>query len=379
MSKIFILALVAMPILFQYSIKVATVTLGDLCLAISLFVIIFKLYKKIKIDYSFCCLFCFLICELIYSLIIGIYASLGTTLRYAFYIFVIIFIPTIAKECKFVLHSYVVLAMLSSFLLILQYICIHMFNIYIPGVIKFLPLTDTTLIDYGLTLNSQVYKRVMSCFGEPSHFAIYVLGALIILLFSANLTKKSMLKASFITLAIFLSTSITGVLLVIFIWILFIKKQVKLQFNNLLLISMLFFMIFIPYFKSQSASYVRDPAIFIRQMMGRIPGYEYVLDDFRNDKLQYLLGHGMHDIGERVYLAGYPRLFYYYGITGSFIFVICYVFLYKRKNEIGNYILLSISILSIGTEMIFGPLLLPYVTVILTTKHFKDCYKLLHP
>lgn len=369
MNKIFALSLILMPILFQYSINVATVTLGDLCLAISLFIIFLKFNGKLKISYAFVFLCLFLIFELIYTQATGMYASPWTALRYIFYIFIIIFIPTIAMEYRFIMRLYVMCAIMTSTLLILQYICIHMFNIYLPGVIQLLPLTDPSLLTYNITLNEQVYKRVMSCFGEPSHFAIYVLGALIIILSPNNTTKKNIFTATCITLAIFLSTSITGALLAVLIWLVYIKRRLGFRIDKLIYVNIIFCATSGVFGMSQAASYIMNPSIFVRQMMGRIPGYVYVFNNLIDNKLQYLGGHGMHDIGEIVYLSGYPRLFYYFGMLGACMFIICFASLYRRGNIIGNYMLLAIAILSIATEMIFGPLLIPYITVILITRH----------
>ena len=374
MNKIFAFSLILMPILFQYSINIATVTMGDVCLAISLFILVLKF--KLKFNFTFVYLFFFLVFELIYSQIMDIYASPWTALRYMFYIFVIIFVPTIAKEYKFIIRLYVICSLLASSLLILQYICIHIFNIYLPGVIQFLPLTDSTLLTYNVALNDQVYKRVMSCFGEPSHFAIYVLGALIIVLSINNVTKKDIFIAFYITLAIFLSTSITGILLAILIWLIFIKRQLSFRIDKIILISITFLMLFGVLGRAQSTLYIMNPTIFIRQLMGRIPGYIYVFNTFMDDKLQYLIGHGMHDIGEIVYLSGYPRLLYYFGVFGTCIFIACFVSLYSRGNILGNYMLFIVAILSIGTEVIFGPLLIPYITVILITKYSRHAIQI---
>ena len=72
----------------------------------------------------------------------------------------------------------------------------------------------------------------------------------------------------------------------------------------------------------------------------------------------------MNDIGRIEYLPGWPRLIFYFGIIGSFIYIISFL-LCSKWDTLSFILLIVIAGLMVGTEMNFGPFIMPYMLMII--------------
>ena len=372
------ISIVIIPILFQYSAGIATITVGDIFLLISTGALIIFNIKNIKINYNLLILFIFIL----FVTLIGIVNSdtgslnLNTTIRYLFYLFSIIFASSIV-DYKFAIRVYKVTAIASAIFLIFQIIFLNVFGIFISGVIPGLPLTDSSLNSYVDVINAAQVKRCMAFFAEPSHFAIYVLGFITVYMFN-NLTinKNSIVTLIILSLSVVLSTSITGMLVLAVLWIKFIIGQLhnyKVNYMKIIGIVcvLILFLCFI--FQTDGVKYLFNKDVFERQSSGRFGGFEYL--NVYLDKVEIgtqLLGIGMHDnLSTEIYLSGYPRAIYYFGFVGIFVYFIVFAKLWRKTGEVGKMLIVVIAILSMGTEMLFSDFLLPYLLFIISLKKEK--------
>jgi len=363
-------SLVLLPILFQYATFIPSFTVGDLfyLLALSLMLLSSKPLRKKK---SIAVLIIYIAVLTVICLLSSTLQRPTTSLRYIVYLFGIMYIPNIEGNVTQIEKIFDLVSKVAVILLVIQYFALTTVGIAIPGVLTFLPLTDESLIDYGDAVNRA--GRCMSFFQEPSHFAIYAILYLFYILFcSANLNKRTLFWAMLTSLSILMSSSFTGVLGMIAVWglkILNLFKSRKLSLTYVIIImiglSGLVWMVL----STSLGSYLTDQDVYDRQSMGRFSGFQYILD-MSIENMNFLFGNGMNDIAELEYLSGWPRLFYYYGLLGSLLYVIC-ITMCAKLNTPSIYLILIIGILMIGTEMNFGSFFMPYMMMVFLTRNIN--------
>lgn len=124
---------------------------------------------------------------------------------------------------------YVYLAVAFSIFLMVQYVALLFFSKPINGILPFLP---TSIGDEVSSLRAYDYMavaRIASVFTEPSHFALYVVPPLALLLWNyVDINLKYRLPyISIITLAVLLSTSGNGMVLMLLLYLLFFLNRLQ--------------------------------------------------------------------------------------------------------------------------------------------------------
>lgn len=117
------------------------------------------------------------------------------------------------------LKLYIWLSFLFSFFLIVQDVSLLFFSKPIEGLFSFLP--KATEVESSIRDNN-FYTRISSVFTEPSHFALYVIPSVCILLWKMCLMKYRLVALITISAAVLLSTSGNGIVLIIVIYLLYI-------------------------------------------------------------------------------------------------------------------------------------------------------------
>lgn len=370
------IAVLLLPILFMYSIGIETITVGDVFLLLALIMLLLFPERSNGVvrtnNKSIAILF------LPYILVVSFFyvvsgestSILFTSLRYGFYVLCSFFFFRII-DFDYVITVYKKIVIFCTVLMYIQTICYRLFNIAIPGVLQFLSLTDDSLYDYLYVINHHNSRRCMSVFAEPSHYAIYVLPLILVLLYKwKKFAKHPLALLLFVSGGIIISATFTGILGLLCCFLIycayeFFRTKVNIQ-RVLLFIGLVFCALFIfriPFIKS----YIFNNDIFSRQSSGRFSGYGYIFA-LKQNVIQVLFGNGMNDIGkfEDLYLAGWPRLYYYYGFLGS-ILSVCYFFSFKKKNALSISVLLLLAVMMVGTEINVSSFLLPYLLLMVTS------------
>ena len=372
--RTYVLAILLLPIMFQYSIGIATVTWGDALLAFSAFLLVITNRQKLMLSKAMLVLSgLVLISLLIKQFARGSVpqAILFTSLRYLFYLLAASLIPTVLGETDFAAKSYRLISLFVSVFLLLQVVAMMVFDTYLSGVILSFPLTDKSLHAYPALMQTLKVKRYMSVFGEPAHFATYVLGYLVV--HFSTYKKKSLygfLIAVLISLSIVLSTSITGMLILAGLWLLWLFKGFSVKYvsrRKVIFIILLTIVILLLLSQTEAVKYLLNRRVFEKQAAGRFIGFGYVIDYFKSASLlELLFGSGMDDIGHTVYLAGFPRMMFYFGIIGSFLFVITLAYMFYHGSDVNRKVILVVVALSLGTEMVFSSFILPYLLFVIS-------------
>lgn len=367
--KMYLVAGLLLPILLAYTTPLSGITFGDVFLALSLICIILSC-KKVKYQNGILFIIIYIVI-LSFGLAISdtfLLSTLFTTLRYILYLMYILILPTVRGNEDYAASIYKRICVFAAILLILQFISLHTTGYALPGVLQFLPLTDSALYDYKNVVYFLNSRRCMSLFGEPSHYAIYVLPCIALCLFRyKHILKKDIIIAGLLSLTIIMSSSFTGVIALVFVWgYWIIQNIIKKKFSWKILVlfilglSAMGFLIF----KTKLGGYFLDEEIYGRQSSGRFSGYSF-LNELKLSFDKKLFGYGMHDVGdEGIYLSGWPRLYYYYGIVGSVIYLMGIISCAVKKR-IGSVILLLLFVLMIGSEVNFMPMFVVYMIFII--------------
>lgn len=365
--RIYALGGILLPILFQYSTSITGFTIGDLIL-VSLLLIMIIFIKKIAYSKVFVIINIYILFSLVGLIFQNKYETsiMLTTIRYLCYISYIIFLPNVISEKKYICNMYRKIVLFISTFLIIQYILLKIGNLYLPGVIQFFRLTDTSLYNYSYVITYINSGRCMSVFSEPSHFVIYVLPSLILCLFDLKKIRyANIIEALFLSFSIILCSSFTGIAGMSVVWIMWFTINIKngnFSFRFILFFSICIFLILYILYFTQIGSYIINPEIYTRQSSGRFEGFEYIKQLDRSF-FERIFGSGMKDIGEEIYLSGWPRLLFYFGYFGTTLYSFSLITFIKNKM-MSNIIISLLFVLMIGTEIIFTPFFVLYMILI---------------
>lgn len=369
LEKHLIRSIVLLPIFFAYATPVPSLTVGDLYLVIT--TLLYVINRKLQFQKS-------LLLIIIYIVILTFvrYSTLSnpnTSLRYLVYLFIISIMPSLTAYKGYALKLLERVSIIAGVLLVIQYFLLKIAGIYLPGILTFMPLMDPSMRDYGTVVSIINSGRCMSFFVEPSHFAIYMLLFIAVTLFrSENGSLKDIKLAGFATLSVILSASFTGILCSIILWgswLLLSTKNKLLSYSTTISIIIIISLITIIFLHSSAGSYILNQETYERQSEGRFEGFEFVQEVVeRMDSSIFLFGQGMIDMAEEIYLSGWPRLFMYFGIVGTVVYIISFIGC-VNFNSLSMLLICLVAVLMIGTEMNFGYLLVPYMLIVSYTKN----------
>lgn len=370
-NEIYTLFLMISPILFIYGIGVKSITLSDMILMILNGALLFKGLIQGKIS-----IFINLIPFLLYIIILTILSEANLdvwmrTLRYIFYLINIVFYAKAHFNYRFGVSVYRVVSLISTGFLFIQVLSYRFLGLYIPGVILSANLMSSDLHEYNRVFQQAQFKRFMSFFEEPSHFAIYILGYITILLFAkmnyGRFKKKDIYEFCFLSAGIALSTSILGVIVLVVmlsIWIgtnLFKRKKNFIRFLFFILVFAIAVMIIS---RTAAFEYFTNSSVVNRQAGGRFGGYKLV-NYLSTDKFESIFGRGMVSLSYVEYLASYPLMIYYFGYFGLTLFILAFVpFFMRRKLSVSTALLICLFGISLGSEILLGRFLLVFLPLV---------------
>lgn len=369
LSKMYILAGIMLPILFAYTTPVKGLTYGDAFLLFAIGCMLLQC-SIVEIQNSIFYIMLYIIGVSFYVIFFESVANLHimTTGRYLIYLIYILFMPMTYEHKEYAIRIYKKVCTFAALILVIQFVALNTIGYAVPGVVRFLPLTDENLYDYSYAVFYTNSRRCMSLFGEPSHYAMYVLPCLAFcLLRNKRVRNKDLCLAGIISLTIVMSSTFTGIFAMIFVWGFWIvqnvvKKYISLKLSLIVTFSVIAF--FSLLLNTKLGNYLLNGEIYKSQSTGRFEGYTYLMNlDMSNT--QILLGHGMDDIGSNgIYLAGWARLVYYYGIIGATLYTIC-LWNCTMKNKMGRTILLLLFVIMIGSEANFMPMFVTYMLMVI--------------
>lgn len=364
-KKYFILSVVLLPLLFQYATPISGFTVGDAFMAFS-WVYLMISTKKTKVKKSLCYALAYIVLITFVYLMDGLLAKSTTSLRYIVYLLIMVYFPTVENNQDYYYKTLNWVGIFVMIVLYVQYVALYTVGIVVPGVLTFLPLTESSFENYAVAFSSA--GRCMSVFAEPSHYAIFIILFIAYRLFlNEGLSFRNIILPVLASISIVLCSSFTGVIMMAAVWVLKVfyelkSKRISLIYimSSLIVFGIMFFIIM----NTSLGSYITNEEVYERQSIGRFAGYDYMFSTMDSSTLSFIFGNGMNDIGEIEYLPGWPRLVLYFGLIGSLIYVLSFLSCAKW-NTFSFVLLIIIAGLMIGTEMNFGPFIMPYMMLII--------------
>lgn len=364
-KKYFILSVVLLPLLFQYATPISSFTVGDAFMVFS-WVYLMISTKKTKVKKSLCYALVYIVLITFVYLMDGLLTKSTTSLRYIVYLLIMVYFPTVENNQDYYYKTLNWVGIFVMIVLYVQYVALYTVGIIVPGVLTFLPLTQSSFENYAVAFSSA--GRCMSVFAEPSHYAIFIILFIAYRLFlNEGLSFRNIILPVLASISIVLCSSFTGVIMMAAVWALKVFYELKSKrissiyiMSSLIVFGIMFFIIM----NTSLGSYITDEEVYERQSIGRFAGYNYMFSTMDSSTLSFIFGNGMNDIGEIEYLPGWPRLVLYFGLIGSLIYVLSFLSCAKW-NTFSFVLLIIIAGLMIGTEMNFGPFIMPYMMLII--------------
>lgn len=305
--------------------------------------------------------------------------KIGSTSRYLFYLVVVFFGARNFFLPSFGVKLYESICVISTVYLIVQTIFFTFFHVLLPGHIQnsYFPVLSNHLnvIEKALSEEWVNVLRPAAFFAEPAHCAEYLLGGLCISLFAIKKIKLSIL----LTIGVLVSMSSTGILVSIVIWLLwladFLGKKIRIE-SLVLFLSILPLMIafvFTSSFFDHFLTRMKDG----ESSIGRFNGYYEILQNGLISKFDIFFGSGMDTSIYSSYLAGYARLFVFFGLIGVVCFLVFAImtFLSKKIVRWQKIMMFVFLILNTGTEILFQPMILCFFSFILCLLDREDITK----
>jgi len=358
-----------------YKVNILTFTLADafllaFILAYITNILLIKNNKKIFINKH---LLLISVGVIFHALIIILISQLGIqsdmllrTMRFVLYLLFIALFVREYFDFRLGLKILKIISVISSILLILQFVLLNFANYYLSVYIPGLPLSAESLNELSRNYALGYSNRPNSIFQEPAHFASYVLLFFAITLFSNY--KKEKLTLILIGVSLILAGSSTGILLalgLVFLWLLKLLKELNSTKKILRYMLVLVFVAIL------GLIFIRSPIYnsFVDRTFengsateGRFGNYSEVFLG-QSSTLDKVIGQGMVDYEN--YIPGIPRIYYYFGTIGLSIFFFYGLFGIFSKRGFNKIILLLLFTSSFGTEIILGKFIVLYLPFII--------------
>lgn len=145
---------------------------------------------------------------------------------------VIFFLIADIKLSNAFIELYTRLAFIFALFLIIQYVSLVFFGTPISGNIPFLEEYER---EVGSIIEGRIV-RISSVFAEPSHFSVYEAPALVMFLWGKTKQKWPIIKIVVITIAVLLSTSSNGIIVMGFIYATYIINRYFSKLNIIYII-----------------------------------------------------------------------------------------------------------------------------------------------
>lgn len=384
LCKAYTLLLILYPIIGIYGVFTLPVSLADL---LAIMLIFYMLMIEIKnrrkdgatINFILLPYFIYIVLQIPVMMFfrnnLNEYDYIGTTGRYLLYLFILIFFYNKYFDYELGIKIYKYAAIFTTIYLILQVILIRLFGFYLKGQLNnsFFPVMRNELQNYGESLTQGGYIRPRSLFGEPAHYAAYIVGYLTINLF---FFKKINWTVSFLlTIGLFFSASSTGIFVGLLIWFMFILYKLKDRISPIKLIFVVVIVLIAGIIIMQTQTY---DVIYGRledgnSAKGRFNSYQLIYFD---NWLYQFFGYGRGGLtNNNTFYPGFASLLLSYGVIGCTVFLLSIIYILFNSSISQKFLLLIFLILNIGTVLIFGSFILVYLPFLIKNLEIGSNYK----
>ena len=262
--------------------------------------------------------------------------------------------------------SIVLLGIISSLYLLLQYFFYYSFGIILLGRIPGLNihLSEYSELDYNYLFSFTF--RPFSFFLEPASFCQFMVVPLTVIVFDREIKIKNSIKTIISILFAFsmiMSTSGQGIFYIAVIFSIAIFKNFKGYKKIILILVVLISVILLFKYNSQFQYSVNRLLVNQDAQNARFGSYKYLLD---MDLIHLVFGNGYGLTPENQYLAGFPYVVYGTGIIGLVLVLIIYFrYFYNVKNLVSRVLCILFFVMFFGTALFYNYMLFWFFGLIL--------------
>lgn len=379
MKLFFSVLLVLMPILQLYGfVQLPFVTFSEYAVIVFVIIVLIK-DRSWWVESSFVPLMAYL---LVQPLILMFYAdktsdmvdATGTAWKLAVYIFVLCFIAKKYLKKEYFIKTIRIIGVFSSIYGIAQFALGTFMKISLSPYLPLLPVIRTGLLEQQnewMKLNWII--RARAWFSEPSTFSIFLLLAIMVELLIAKRDKFSWWRCILYAVGIFVSTSSTGTVGLIFIVASYIVMHPGIFAKRITkkILCMILFLLPVGFFiliRSGYIEYFWNHLFANGQGLSSQSHFSDVEEiiKMKSSLLEIIFGHGMQDAGG--YLPGWIATYYGIGILGVMLYVwgFCKLF-FKVSKNLKIFVMIFVA-LNIGTEIMLGTYLILYMAPVLNNE-----------
>ena len=294
-----------------------------------------------------------------------------------FYIFIVVILMRALYDYDYMIKCLNRFSKFACYILFFQATAYYIFGIRISGKIPFINYIDGvssyTGSGYMTLVNGQTLFRPTSLFAEPSHFSQFMIVPLTVALFRGR--KIDWKMATITSVAILLTTSGQGIILVGFLWLVWIIKYIKQNITNIkkiinvLLIPFISFSILVVIINIPTIELAlsRSFSLNMGAYSGRIEtGYSLF---FANNNFAKLVGVGFGNVPHELYMNSAAYILYTTGIIGSLIIILYFIDSFMKSDRETRVILIIMFILTFTSFYFFS------ITATMTMAFVQAKYK----
>ena len=382
-SKLFTIIILLLPFLTIYKSPISRIDFGSFCL-IGIYILALIFHKiNSKICYSDLKLWFIYI---VYILIVTVVASFSVLYQNIDYIFLrmlkffmyICFLLSFKSSNLFSLYYAVKyiknISIIATLFLLIQIIGRKLFSITILGYIPSLVSeSHSAYISRAVYATNSTIERFASFTAEPAHYAMFIILALILLLFSEFEIKNRVSIAVFLTIGILISTSAQGIgcsIIVWGAWLLFNKYNIKTK--KLFYTKVFLFTVgiagIIYYFNSSYGQFVLE-RLFTETHYGNavLARTSTIFEFFQQgvNVISILFGMGYGNVDTSLYYSSWAFNLWTLGIIGTLYTVYIYYHYYEESEVLSSKFLILMNFIAgfFSTSFMSDNLLLWFIII----------------
>lgn len=378
-KKAYTIFIILFPILSNYSSPIIGVDLGTFFFCMIGCIIFFKYFNEIKIEKELFFILFYTIGITIFSLVsFELYSSEVSILMRMFRFVILLFIFSSCNgrffDFKYGINLLQKVTLIASFYLIIQYV-VYSFTGYIlpkfiPGITKLKGIVDSNVLSEYAS-----FYRPTSFFLEPSSFVYFSSLMLVCSLYINNLyeIKNKFLTAVIITIAIILSTSGQGFIVLIVVWgywifLLILKKNTG--YFRILKRKYIFLVTGIGLLISSNSKIIKNTLgrIFVKDVEAmsavdaRAGGYELY---YQLPTIRKIIGVGFGNLPDNTYFSSIADILFTLGIIGLVTIIYFYLQLFLKGKRFQKVLCIVSIVLMAGGGLFTATYLIFYLSFIM--------------
>lgn len=297
--------------------------------------------------------------------------TIVNTVHFILVLFVLCFFIRNIYNTKYGIKFVIIISVVSSIYLILQFILLKVFNIYISGQVDF--LASRTAVTGRI--------RPFSFFSEPAAFGFYATYGLATCLFTNKESdKRKKWLIVIITVALLISMSTTSIGLMIVVWMLwifdFLKNNNKIKVKYLLIVFLSFLILLILGWRLNIFKTIYEHTFeglssgkMANGLSGRIGNLSYAWN-YHTKIASKWFGVGIVDLD--YFIPAFARIYIYYGIIGYLIFGFFFAVCYKNTGKLGKVYIIITMVAALFSDSIFGAQMFTYMPIVMSEKYLNN-------